>query len=303
MQTINSYDVIIIGGSYAGLSAAMALGRALRKVLIIDGGEPCNQQTPHSHNFLTRDGETPAQISSIAKEQVLAYSTVTWMNGFAQFISKKDSDFEVFTLSGGTFQAKKIILATGIKDLFPEVKGLKQSWGISVIHCPYCHGYEVRNQKTGILANGDIAFDFAKLIFNWTKELTLFTNGKADLSEMQKQTLNQKGIQIEEAKLIEIQHENGKLNSLILENKSIELKALYARIPFEQRIPTLIDFSLNKDEQGFLQVNPMGETSEKGIFACGDNVSRLRSVANAVAGGNLVGAIVNHELTFADFEK
>src|SRR5690606_19368783 len=146
---------IIIGGSYAGLSAAMALGRSLRKVLIIDAGKPCNRQTPHSHNFITQDGKTPAEISSIARAQVAQYETVTFLSGFAVEGKKTNSGFEIKTEKGEIFESKKLILATGVKDIMSEIPGFAECWGISVIHCPYCHGYEVRNEKTGILANGD----------------------------------------------------------------------------------------------------------------------------------------------------
>ena len=182
MKSNNDFDVIIIGGSYAGLAAAMALGRALKKVLVIDNGKPCNRQTPHSHNFLTNDGNTPTEIAALANLQVSRYQTVKFFNGTAVKSSKTENGFQIESVSGECFQTKKLIFATGIKDLIPAIDGLSECWGISVVHCPYCHGYEIRNEKTGILANGDMGFDFTKLISNWTKDLTLFTNGISKLS-------------------------------------------------------------------------------------------------------------------------
>ena len=173
----NVFDVIIIGGSYAGLAAGMALGRAMRKVLIIDDGKPCNRQTPHSHNFITHDGEAPAAIAGLAKLQVSRYETVQFFKGLATNGIKTQYGFEITVASGKTFAAKKIIFATGIRDILPGINGLAAWWGISVLHCPYCHGYEVRHEKTGILGNGEFAFDFARLISNWTNDLALFTNG------------------------------------------------------------------------------------------------------------------------------
>src|SRR5690606_313012 len=128
-----TYDIIIIGGSYSGLSAAMALGRALRKVLIIDSGLPCNRQTPYSHNFITHDGEKPAQIAAKAKEQVLNYNTVTWHSDIAVNGKKTDEGFEIKTQSGAVFSAGKLIFASGVKDLMPEIPGFAECWGISVI--------------------------------------------------------------------------------------------------------------------------------------------------------------------------
>lgn len=197
MQNKN-FDVIITGGSYSGLSAAMALGRSLRNVLVIDNGKPCNRQTPHSHNFITHDGKTPKEISDLAKKDVEKYDTVHFYNGTVIKMSESNSGFEVETASGDIFYAKKLILASGVKDVMPDIPGFAECWGISVLHCPYCHGYEVKNEVTGILSNGEMAFEFSKLIFNMTKSLTLFTNGKAVLSDDQIEKLKQNTISLNE---------------------------------------------------------------------------------------------------------
>ena len=185
MKDLKDFDVIIVGGSYSGLAAGMALGRSLRRVLIIDSGKPCNRQTPHSHNFITQDGKTPKEIATLAKQQVEKYETVTFFNGLATNGVKTKEGFEIQTASGETFFAKKIIFATGIKDIMADIEGYADCWGISVLHCPYCHGYEVRNEITGILGNGEYGFEFSGLISNWTKKLTLFTNGKSTLTTEQ----------------------------------------------------------------------------------------------------------------------
>jgi len=163
------YDVIIIGGSYAGLAAAMTMGRSLRDTLVIDSGKPCNAQTPYSHNFITQDGETPAAISVKAKQQVLKYSTVSFEEDLVKEVSGENGNFKVSTLSEKHYKTKKLIFATGIKDLMPELKGFADCWGITAIHCPYCHGYEVKSKNTGILVNDESALDFAKLIISSTK--------------------------------------------------------------------------------------------------------------------------------------
>ncbi len=183
------FDVIIVGGSYSGLSAAMSLGRSLRQVLVIDSGLPCNRQTPHSHNFITQDGEVPTVISAKAKLQVDFYKTVQFFNGLAVQANKTKVGFEIKTDSGEVFTSKKVLFATGVKDLLPEIKGLAECWGISVLHCPYCHGYEVKTEKTAIIANGEMAFEYAKLISNWTKDLRLLTNGKSALTSEQTKIL------------------------------------------------------------------------------------------------------------------
>ncbi|MCJ7933026.1 MAG: NAD(P)/FAD-dependent oxidoreductase [Chryseobacterium sp.] len=298
-----TFDVIIIGGSYAGLSAGMALGRSLRNVLIIDNERPCNRQTPHSHNFITHDGKTPKEISEAAREQVKAYRTVEFYNGTAEKMSKDPEGFKVETSSNESFYAKKLILASGVKDLMPAIPGFAESWGISVIHCPYCHGYEVRNEVTGILADGDMAYEFSKLVFNLTKNLTLFTNGKTNLTSEQIQKLDQNKIRVNEDEVQSITHEHGYIREIIFKNgKTVPLKALYAKIPFEQNIDVSSDLGCELTEQGFIKVDFMQKTTVPGVFACGDNVTMMRSVANAVAQGNFAGAVANKELSEEDFE-
>lgn len=290
------FDVIIIGGSYAGLSAAMALGRSLRKVLIIDSGSPCNRQTPHSHNFLTQDGETPASIAAKAKEQVLQYKTINFFNGTAVSGKKIENGFVIDVASGESYSAKKLIFATGIKDLLPPIKGFSACWGITVIHCPYCHGYEFRNEKTGILANGERAFHLAVLVRNLTDMVTLITN-KAELTEEQVSRLQAKKVTIVEKEVVEMVHQNGHLQHLVFADGSTEpFTAVYAAVPFEQHSDIPVSLGCELTEQGFIKVDMFQKTSINGVFACGDNTNPMRSVAAAVAAGNLAGAMINREL-------
>ncbi|MES1223024.1 MAG: NAD(P)/FAD-dependent oxidoreductase, partial [Bacteroidota bacterium] len=166
MNKEQNFDVIIIGGRYSGLAAAMALGRALRKVLVIDSGKPSNRQTPYSHNFITQDGKPPQEIAAIAKQQVAKYDTVEFLNGLATTGVKTENGVEIRTGADEIFTAKKLVFATGIKDIMQDIPGYAECWGISVLHCPYCHGYEVKDQPTGILGNGEYGFEFSALISN-----------------------------------------------------------------------------------------------------------------------------------------
>lgn len=300
--SMKKYDVIIIGGSYAGLSAAMALGRSLKHTLIIDAGKPCNRQTPHSHNFLTQDGNTPKMISSLAKDQVSAYETVHFHDGIAQSGVKKENGYEIVTKSGDIFIGKKLIFATGIKDEIPNITGFAECWGISVIHCPYCHGYEYKGKKTGIFANGDKAFHLASLVSNLTDELMILTNGNHAFDSEQIEKLNHHKIKIEESKLVEIDHENGILNKITLDTgNNLELEAMYAHVQFSQHsaIPESLDCKLS--ENGYIETDQFQKTTVPDIFACGDNSTMMRSIASAVSSGNLAGAMVNMELTNENF--
>ncbi|HLT87601.1 MAG TPA: NAD(P)/FAD-dependent oxidoreductase [Sphingobacterium sp.] len=302
MTNNKNFDVIIIGGSYAGLSSAMTLGRALRNVLIIDSGLPCNRQTPHSHNFVTQDGEKPSVIAEKAKAQVLKYDTVKILNDLAVSGKKTENGFTIATKTGEEFTTKKLIFATGVKDIMPEIKGFSECWGISVIHCPYCHGYEVKSEKTGILADGNFAFHYAQLIRNWTKDLTIFTNGKATLTQEQSDKIAKHNIPIIEKEIAYLKHENGNVQQIIFkDNSTFDLKAIYSRPNFEQhcKIPEILGCELT--EQGFIKVDMFQKTTVTNVFACGDNASPMRSVANAVATGSLVGAMVNNGMTEEEF--
>lgn len=302
MANQQEYDVIIIGGSYAGLSAAMALGRALRKVLVIDGGNPCNKQTPHSHNFLTQDGKTPKEISELAKAQVANYKTVSFLNDIAIKGEKSAKGFEITTQNGLIFKGRKLIFGTGIKDQMPNIEGFAECWGISVIHCPYCHGYEVRHQKTGLFANGDMAYEFGKMLWNWTKNLTIYTNGKSTLNPEQTNILASRNIHVVEKEMVKIAHNNGQIQELVFADGSTqELDALYAKIPFVQHSDIPQSLGCELTEMGMLKVDMMQKTSVDGVFAAGDNTSPMRSVANAVYGGNMAGAAVSKELIAEDF--
>lgn len=297
-----NFDVIIIGGSYSGLSAAMSLGRALRQVLVIDSGLPCNRQTPYSHNFITQDGEKPAAISAKAKLQVDLYKTVHFYNGLAIKAVKNENGFQVSTESGETFNSRKILFATGVKDLLPEIKGFADCWGISVLHCPYCHGYEVKNEKTAIISNGEIAFDFAKLISNWTKDLRLCTNGKSTLTLEQTEILKQHGVQIFEEEIDSLEHKEGYIQNIIFKNKEkVEVKAIYARPPFEQHCSLHTVLGCENNEQGLIKVDTMQKTNIGGVYASGDCTTQMRSVAIAVSTGSFAGAVINKELIDEDF--
>lgn len=297
-----TFDVIIVGGSYAGLSAAMALGRSLRKVLIIDGGEPCNRQTPHSHNFLTHDGETPAAIAAKAKEQVLKYETVKFLQGLAVSATKHEQGFDVKTAAGDQFSARKLLFATGIKDQFPPIPGIAECWGISVIHCPYCHGYEVRHEKTGIIANGDIGYEFAKLISNLNKDLTLFTNGRSTLSSEQTAKLQQHTIKVVETELDAFEHTNGQLTLIRLKDGStMAMKAVYAKLPFVQHCDIPVQLGCALTEQGYISVDNLLKTTVPGVYAAGDNVVMMRALSQVIAAGGMAGAAINKELCEESF--
>ncbi|MDY0903556.1 NAD(P)/FAD-dependent oxidoreductase [Pedobacter sp. CFBP9032] len=296
------FDVIIIGGSYAGLSAALTLGRATRKVLIVDSGKPCNRQTPHSHNFLTHDGEKPADISAKAKAEVLAYPNVKFTDGNVDQARKIMDGFEVVLETKETFSSRKILLSTGLKDTLPAIKGFAECWGITVIHCPYCHGYEVKNEKVGLMMNGDHAFEMAKMISLWNSDLTLYTNGESQLTAAQMEKLTAKSIKIIEDEIIEIEHHHGILENVVLsKGDKIALKALYARSEVSQHQAFYTQLGFELTEFNTIKINEQQETTAKGVYAAGDCTTLMRSLSVTNASGAMAGVMINREMLAEDF--
>lgn len=299
------FDVIIVGGSYAGLSAALALGRSLRSVLIIDSGKRCNLPVPHSHNFLTHDGARPGDVAAVGKAQVLAYPTVQFLEGVAATGTKLDNkSFVITTEAGQEYKGRKLIFATGLRDIMPkEIKGFDACWGISILHCPYCHGYEARGQKTAILARGVGTMHLVSLVRNLAKDVTILTNGsKPDATPEQLEKLRRNQVNVVEVQIAEIHHVKGEMHSIsFADGKVLPFTAMYAGPNVEQHcaIPSALGCGLSSD--GHIIVDKMQKTTVSGVWACGDNANQARSIATAVAAGCTAGAAVNMELAGEDF--
>lgn len=292
-----NYEVIIVGGSYAGLSSAMTLGRSLRRTLIVDAGRPCNRQTPHSHNMLTRDGETPSAIREEGLRQVLTYPSVSLESGTVTTVEKNESGFLVQRDDGAIYGADKVLFTTGMIDVHADIPGFGECWGISVLHCPYCHGYEVRGRRTAVLANGDAGFDVARLIDNWTDDVVLLTNGPSTLNADQTERLARHGIDIVERKIGAIDQANGHMRNVVFtDGGSMPLSVMYARVPTKQHSDIPHALGCERAESGLITVDTMQRTTVPGVYAAGDCTTMFRSVAAAIASGNMAGAAINREL-------
>lgn len=297
MASQQTYEVIIVGGSFAGLSAAMALGRSLRKVLIIDCGRPCNKQAPFSHNFITHDGANPASLLQKAKEEVMSYPTVSWLHDTVLKGAAHGGLFTLQTEHSGSISAHKVLFATGIRDIMPDIEGFEQCWGISAIHCPYCHGYEVKDTSIGILGNGDTGFQFAKFLHHWSRNISILSNGTATFSMDQRQLLEKHNISIIEKEIQALVHENGQMRQVLFKDQSLlDLHAIFTRPAFEQhcKIPHALGCELT--DNGLIKVDQHQRSTVPGIFAAGDNSHFFRALSVATASGTLAGATINWEL-------
>lgn len=286
------YEVIIVGGSYAGLSAAMALGRARCRVLVIDAGLPRNRFTPHAHNLLLHDGDAPADLAARARRQLATYPTVQLLAAEATAAEKwPDGTFAVRTAQHGSFQGEFLALATGLRDELPPVPGFAEYWGKSIIHCPYCHGYEVADQPTGLWFNGDQVGEVAQLLLNWTRGLTVFTNGPATFGGPVRAQLAAWRVPLDETPVAAVVQADGQLQGLRLaDGQLVMVSVLYARLPWQQAsaLPTQLGCALT--ENNLLQIDKQNQTTVPGVYALGDNCSPLHQLAQAVAAGNAVGA-------------
>ncbi|WP_400193301.1 NAD(P)/FAD-dependent oxidoreductase [Hymenobacter sp. B81] len=297
-----TYDAVIVGGSYAGLGAALMLARALRRVLVVDGGRPCNRQTPHSHGFLTRDGETPARMTELAREQLLAYPTVALWYDTVERAEPTAAGFALTTRTGQRVQARRLLLATGVMDELPPLPGFAECWGISVLHCPYCHGYEVHGQPLGVLANGDAGFEFGRLLHQWSPDLRLLTNGPATFTAGQAAALAARGIGVEEQPLTALRHQQGQLQAVVLaDGRELPLTALFARVPFRQHSDLAAQLGCAHTEAGYIQVDELGLTTVPGVYAAGDATTMMRQLTAAAASGSKAGAAINRSLVEEDF--
>lgn len=229
-------------------------------------------------------------------------TTVYFHDGLAESAVKTAEGFEVTVSGGNKFTGKKLVFATGIRDILPQIKGLAPCWGKTVLHCPYCHGYEVRFEPTGILGNGDYGFEFSALISNWTNDLTLFTNGKSTLTKAQTEKLHRHGISILEKEIAELEHAGGRLQRINFDDGTTSfVKALYTRVPFLQHCTIPQSLGVATTEEGYLKIDSSHKTTVDGVFASGDNTTRLRTVANAVSTGTTAGMMVNKELINENF--
>lgn len=293
----SSWEVIIVGGSYAGLSAALTLGRSRRSTLVIDDGRPANRFAASAHNILTHDGGAPDELRRLGLADLKAYPTVTTRPGKVVAVTKGSEGFSVQTDDGTTLSAAAVVLATGLSDRLADWPGLVSCWGKSVVHCPYCHAYELRDRPTGYVATPAMATHFAPLLGQWTDDLLIFT---ADLPKSVVGELRAAGYRTEPRAIHTLLHKEGELQAVVLaDGTPISRSALYYHPDFELTVPAIQGEVLALADSGHLAVDLQGRTNVAGVYAAGDCTTPFRSVPIAIAAGNMVGATVNFDLTAA----
>ncbi|MCA8239571.1 NAD(P)/FAD-dependent oxidoreductase [Burkholderia sp. AU32262] len=294
------HEVIVIGGSFAGLSAAMQLARARRRVLVIDAGRPRNRFAEHAHGFLGQDGKPPAQIVADARAQLDAYPTVRRIDGTVR-TAERDADgrFHVTLADGGRASADRLILATGIRDELPALPGLAERWGISVLHCPYCHGYEVSGQRLGVLATHPLSVHQAILIPDWGPT-TWFTQGVVEANDEEAALLAARGVRIVRSPVAEILGDAPRIDALRLaDGQVVPIDALFigARTGMASDLAQQLGCAFDEGPLGpVVRVDASKQTSVAGVFAAGDASTSMSNATFASASGVMAGVAAHRSL-------
>jgi thioredoxin reductase len=293
-------DVIVVGGSYAGLSAAMQLARARRSVLIVDAGQPRNRFAAASHGFFGQDGEPPAAMIGSARERVLAYPTARFVCDEVIAAGGSAGEFTITTRSGERHSAARIVLATGVRDELPGLPGLAERWGVSVLHCPYCHGYEVAGQRLGMLATLPTAH-LAMLLPDWGRT-TFLTNGVFTPSEEELTALASRNVTVEREPVVAILGDAPAMSGVQLaDGRVVPLDALFvgSRTRFASPLAEQLGCAIEDGPTGpLVTVEPLGLTSVPGIYAAGDLANRMPNATIASASGVMAGAAAHQSLIF-----
>ena len=304
-MTNETYDAVIVGGGPAGLSAAVALGRARRTVAVIDSGEPRNAPAHGVHNFLTRDGTTPAELLRLARAEAISYGVVL-VDARVETARQTDDGFAVNLASGAVFAGRRLLVTTGLTDELPEVPGLRERWGVDVLHCPYCHGWEVRDRAIAVLAVGPTAVHQAQLFRQWSADVTLLLNGQPEPTGEQLELLAARGIPVVRGAVAALVVQDDALTGVALSDGRVHpVEALVVAPTFTARAGLLLDLGLELTDHPmgvgtFVAVDATGATSLPGVWAAG-NVSNLTAqVITSAAEGLWAGAQINSSLIGED---
>lgn len=291
------HDVIIVGGSYAGMEAALQLLRARRKVLVIDAGIRRNRFASHAHGFLTQDGVPPDVIAAKAGAQLAAYPTLSWIEGTAETARAVEGGFEITIADGRDFSGRRLILAIGVTDTLPDIPGLRERWGQSVFHCPYCHGFELDEGPVGVIGVGPLSMHQATMLPDWGPT-TFLTNGSFTPGPDEMQTLEKRGTTLEPSEISEI---SGRADVHLKDGRVLSFAGLFVASRIAPSSPLAEQLGCDFEETPMgrhIATNMMKETSVPFVFACGDVARAAGSIAFAVGDGAMAGSGVHHSLMF-----
>lgn len=280
-------DVVIVGGGPAGLAAAIVLGRAVKNVTLFDAGEPRNAASAHVHGYLGRDGTPPAELRAIGRAELAQYPNVEIRD---ELVTTIEPGFVV----NGTLEARRILLACGLVDELPDLPGLRECWGKSVLHCPYCHAYECRGRRFGFLPRTDEELEFPLLLRGWTDDLTVFAHG----FEVDREDYARAGIRIDERRVLAVRHEGRQLRAVVVEGGEVPCDDLFVH-PTQTQVPVVAALGLRMFDENSVWVDEHAETSIPGIYAAGDLITPIHNAQLSAAAGVGAAMKLNTALTKA----
>jgi thioredoxin reductase len=299
LARMNRYDVVVIGGGAAGLSAAMVLARARRAVLEIDGGEPRNAPAAHMHGFLSRDGMPPSELLAVGKQEVTGYGGEI-VDGSVTAVRNVDDAFEVTLASGVVVAARRVLVATGLRDELPDVGGLRERWARDVLHCPYCHGYEVRGQRLGVLGWSSEAVRYAQIVRQWSDDVVLFTT-PACLTDDDRDQLTARTIAVVEGETDQVVVKDDRLHGIAMaDGRCIERDVLFVPPRFVPNNDVLVELGCDLDDTGWVVTDATGLTSVPGVWAAGNERNPRAQVITAAGEGSAAAIAINTDLVDDD---
>lgn len=304
MET-TKWDAVVIGGGAAGLSAAQALGRSLRRTLVIDAGQPRNRFAAQMHNVLGHDGTSPGALLATGRSEAASYG-VEFHDGFVASVRDLGQTLEVTMEDGTVCEARSLVLATGVSDDLPEIPGLAQHWGARVLHCPYCHGWEVRGTRIAVIPRSPVGLHQAFLLRQWTEQLVVCSEALGTLDPIIEARLRARGIEIVDEAISEVRNDDLGVTALrTVSCRELPIDAIFTAGTLRPHDHMLAGLTLARSAGPlgeFITVDPAGRTSHPRIWAAGNVVSPATAVPQAMAAGAMAGAAVNFALVEEDFD-
>jgi thioredoxin reductase len=306
------YDVVVVGGGSAGLGAALTLARSRRSVLVIDDGTPRNAPADHVHNYLGREGTPPQELVAIGRQEVASYGGEVTSDRVIGVERLDAGGFRVDRRDGPPVEARRLLVTTGVVDRLPDVEGLSDRWGIDVLHCPYCHGWEVRDHTLAILAIGPMWMHQALLWQQLTAHLTLVLHDVPDPNPDEAEQLAALGIQVVRGPAAAVELEHDQVRGLRLrDGRLVPCQQIVVGPPFEARAELLSQLGLPVEDFRFgdhvlgthVPADPMGATSVPGVWVAGNVTNPMETVIGAAAAGFRAAAAINLSLATEDAES
>ncbi|GAB3710598.1 NAD(P)/FAD-dependent oxidoreductase [Mariniluteicoccus flavus] len=295
MTATHTHDVVIIGGGAAGLTAGILLARARRGVVVVDSGEPRNSPAAHARGFLSRDGVPPQELLRLGREEFLGFGGEV----VDDRVVALDADRTVRTEGGVRLCGRRVLLATGLRDRLPDLPGVAERWGRDVLHCPYCHGYEVRDQRLVVLGTHPMAAHQALLLPQWSPRVTLLSH-ELDLTDEQRDQLRRRGVEVVPGGIRELAVADDRLRGVVVEGREVPCDAAFLFPPPEARDGFLAGIEPERDQFGLVVTDDQQRTTVPWLFAAGNSTNARAQVITAAGEGSTAGIAINMDLVLDD---